>query len=222
MMDILARAEICIYLSTVEEACMKTYLRTMVAGAAVLALGLVLLAASGRTQADDAANIRDAVQKAANSLANGDNAAAEKIATDLAKAVEQLEDVMNLMSKRTPSGKGGLGVGKPGEFMPDGIEAQIQNLSKKPLPPGRLDKESDALIEMAYRVEAISEVAKAKAPEKDQGAKKKKDYLEWAGDMKKSAQELAEAAKTKDAKKVKSAAASLNNACNNCHGVFRD
>jgi cytochrome c556 len=65
-------------------------------------------------------------------------------------------------------------------------------------------------------------VAKAKAPEKDEGAKKKKDYLEWAGDMKKAAQELAAAAKAKDPQKVKVAAATLNNACNNCHGVFRD
>jgi len=201
---------------------MKTHLRTMVAGAAVLGLGLAFLVTGGRTQADDATNIRDAVQNAAKALASGDNAGAEKIATDLAKSVEQLEDVMNMMSKRTPSGKGGLGVGKPGEITPDGIEAKIQNLSKKPLPAQQLDKESDALIEMAFRVEAISEVAKAKAPEKDEGAKKKKDYLEWAGDMKKAAQELSEAAKAKDPKRVKTAAASLNNACNNCHGVFRD
>jgi Cytochrome C' len=201
---------------------MKTHLRTMVAGMSVVGLGLVFLAVSGRSQADEAGNIRDAVQKAANALASGDDAAAQKIANDLAKSVDQLEDVMNLMSRRTPTGKGGLGVGKQGEFTPDSIEGQVQNLSKKPLPAQRLDKESDALAEMAYRIEAISEVARAKAPEKDEGAKKKKDYLEWAGDMKKAAQELAEAAKSKDPKKVKNAAANLNNACNNCHGVFRD
>ena len=60
-------------------------------------------------------------------------------------------------------------------------------------------------------------VATAKAPEKDEGAKKKKDFLEWAADMKKGAEELATAAKAKDPQKVKTAAASLNSACNNCH-----
>jgi hypothetical protein len=202
---------------------MKTHFRTLVAGTAVPTLAFALWAIAGRIHADDAGNVRAEVQKAAKALSTGDDAAAAKIAGDIAKSVEQLEDVMNLMARRQPTGKGGLGVGDtPGSISPDGIEAKVQNLSKKPLPAQQLDKESEALTEMAYRVEAISEVAKAKAPEKDEGAKKKKDYLEWAGDMKKAAQELAAAAKAKDPQKVKAAAATLNNACNNCHGVFRD
>jgi len=202
---------------------MKAHLRTMVAGASGLALGIWFLAAGGRMQADDATNVREAIQKAALALASGDAGAADKIANELAKSAE-LEEVMNLMSKRnSATKKGGLGVGsKPGAIVPDGIEAKIQNLGKKPLQARQLDKESEALTEMAYRVEAIAGVATAKAPEKDEGAKKKKDFLEWAADMKKGAEELATAAKAKDPQKVKTAAASLNSACNNCHGVFRD
>src|SRR5262249_15073712 len=132
--------------------------------------------------------------------------------------------VMNTLEKRDPAGKKLVfGVGKkPGSINPDGIEPKIQNLSRKPQPQKLIDRESADLVEMAYRVAAIAEVAKIAVPEKDEGMKKKKDWIEWSEAMRKSADELAEAAKTKDPNAVKTSAARLNSTCNNCHGVFRD
>ena len=60
------------------------------------------------------------------------------------------------------------------------------------------------------RIAAIAAVAKLKAPEKDEGAKKKKDWLEWADSMHKDAAALAAAIKTKDTSAVKNAAVKLN------------
>ncbi len=195
---------------------MRMYSRMLVAGALLLALGVWSIAA------EDAAGLRGEVQKVADALGKGDAEQAKKTAAEVAKSSE-LEEVMSLMQPRRANAKKPVfGVGtKPGAVTPDGIEAKVIALSKK-VDPRQLDKESAALAEMALRVQAIAEIATAKAPEKDEGQKKKKDWMEWAGEMKKSAMELGEAAKEKHAPQVKAAAAKLNSACNNCHGVFRD
>jgi soluble cytochrome b562 len=196
---------------------------TLFAGVAVLALGIGLLAAGGRGAANVQEGTKELVQRLAEAIEKGEAAQAKKLADEIVKSAE-LEEVMNLMSKRNPKApKKAFGVGDPpGTITPDGIEAKIQNLSKKPMQAGQLGKESPALTEMAYRVAAISEIAKLKAPEKDEGAKKKKDWLEWVDSMRKSADELAEATKGKKSAAVKTAAAKLNSVCNNCHGTFRD
>jgi hypothetical protein len=202
---------------------MMKHARLLVAGLAVTVLGLGALTAGRLAGAEDKGDLKGSVQKVADALSKGDMAAAKKDAEEIAKGIE-VEDVMNLMGMRKAGAKKAVfGIGKePGEIKPDGIEAKITNISKKALPAGQLEKESDALTEMGYRVAAIAEVAKIKAPAKDEGAKKKADWLTWADSMKKAADELAEAAKDKKPQEVKTAAAKLNSACNNCHGVFRD
>src|SRR5262249_29943710 len=134
------------------------------------------------------------------------------------------EDVMNLMAlRKAGSKKFAFGVGDvPGKITPDGIEAKIMGLGRKAPPAKTLENESPALVKMAYRVAAISKVAQTKVPEKDEGMKKRKDWIEWSQSMETTAKELAEAAKGKDPSKVKTAAAKLNSNCNNCHGTFRD
>ena len=47
-------------------------------------------------------------------------------------------------------------------------------------------------------------------------------WSQWSEAMRKSADELADAAKAKAPAAIKTAAAKLNSTCNNCHGVFRD
>jgi len=128
------------------------------------------------------------------------------------------------MSKRDPGGKAKVfGVGKkPGTVQPVGIGAKVQNMGKKALPQTQIDKEAADLAEMSYRVAAIAEVASARVPEKDEPKKKKKDWIEWSGDMKKVALELADAAKSKKPSDIKNSVAKLNSSCNTCHGVFRD
>jgi len=199
---------------------MKLHARTLLVGAAVLALGLWVLAAGSQGGGGNRADTRALVQKLADAIEKGDADQANKLVEEISKA--DLEDVMNLMSKRGGK-KEAFGFGPtPGASKDDGIELKVGNLAKRAPAPAQAEKESKAIMEMAYRVAAISAVAKAKAPEKDEGDKKKKDWLEYADSMRKSAEELAEAAKEKKGPEIKAAAAKLNSACNNCHGKFRD
>jgi cytochrome c556 len=205
-----------------KEYLMNKQAHVLLMGTAVLSLAIGLLAASSGGAADDKADLRSTVQKIADAIAQNNADQAKKMAEDVAKS-NDLEDVMHLMSKRDPAGKAKVfGVGKkPGAVQPDGIEAKVQNLAK-PKSQKQIDQESADLVDMAYRIAAIAEIAHAKPPEKEDAKKKKKDWMEWSGDMKKAAVQLADAAKTKKPAEVKTAAAKLNTACNACHGVFRD
>jgi hypothetical protein len=206
-----------------KEYLMNRQARVLVTGTAVLSLAIGLLAVGSGGAADDKADLRTTIQKIADALEKRDSDQAKKLAESVAKN-NDLEDVMHLMSKRDPGGKAKVfGVGKkPGAVQPDGIEAKVQNMGKRALPQKQIDKESADLAEMAYRVAAIAEVAHAKLPEKEDGKKKKRDWLEWSADMKKTALELAEAAQAKKPTEIKNAVAKLNSVCNTCHGVFRD
>ncbi len=200
---------------------MKTHLRLLTVSTAVSALGLWFLAAAGSNAADEN-DLQGAVMKLAGSLEKKD-ADAKKQAADIAKNLEGIEELMHLMSLRRPNGKGGVGVGpKPGAISPDGIEAKIMALAKKPLSKTQLEKEADGLERMAYTAAAIGQVANYKPPDKDDGKKKKKDWLAWSQEMSETALELAEAAKKKDAAGIKTAAGKLDNKCNTCHEVFKD
>ncbi|HLJ91910.1 MAG TPA: hypothetical protein VKU02_01825 [Gemmataceae bacterium] len=202
---------------------MKKEAGVLLTGTAVLSLAIGFMAAGIGAAADDKADLRSVVQKIADALEKNDSDQAKKLAQEVAKG-HDVEDVMHLMSKRDPQGKAKVfGVGKkPGAISPDGIEAKIQNMGKKPLPPTQMDKEAADLTEMAYRVAAIAEVAHAKPPEKDEPKKKKKDWLDWSDSMKKKALALAESTKAKKPADARKAVADLNSTCNECHGVFRD
>jgi Cytochrome C' len=201
---------------------MTMHVRLLSVGIGILVLGFWSLATVRVTAAADEGGIKGAVQQVADALEKGNEADAKKHAEEIAKG-HDLEDVMNLMSLRRPNVKKPV-FGFESASTPknqDGIEAKVTALSKK-VDPQKVSGESEALFQMAYRIKAISQVAQAKVPEKDEGAKKRKDWIEWAGDMQKSAQDLADAAKSKDAEAVHKAAKKLNSTCNNCHGTFRD
>ncbi len=198
---------------------MKTEVRGLIAGALLLALGLWLIAGAETGGAADGKDPRAALLKIAELIEKGDDAAAKKEAALLAKDAD-LGDVMNLMLPRT---KKGVGVGtEAGKITPDGIEAKLINIARKPLPQKQLDYEATALARLAVITAAVSEVAQAKVPQKDEGAKKRADWTMWAKEMRQASGQLAQSAKTKNPTEVKTAAAKLNSACNNCHGVFRD
>jgi Cytochrome C' len=192
-------------------------------GLVLLALTVSSLGAAGQRSAPSTTDYRAAIQKLADAIQKNESGQVKQLAEELAKAGPLLE-VMNTLEKRDPAGKKLVfGVGKkPGGITPDGIEAKIQSLRRKPQPQKLIDRESGALVEMAYRVAAIGEVARLAAPERDQGMKKVKDWLEWSDAMRKSAEELADAAKAKNPTAVKNAAAKLDSSCTNCHGVFRE
>jgi hypothetical protein len=187
-------------------------------GYILLAPCACLLLGGGRATAPGPSDFRPAIRQLADAIQRHEGPRIKQLAEELANSGELL-DVMNTLQKRDRPGKKLVfGFGKePGS----GIEAKIQSLRKKPQPQKVIDRESADLAEMAYRVAAIAEVAKLKAPEKDEGMKKKKDWLEWCDAMRMSADELAEAARAKNPAAVKNAAAKLDSSCNNCHGVFK-
>jgi hypothetical protein len=200
---------------------MKMHARTLVAGMVALTLSIGSLAIGSRSEARDNDDVMADVDKLAELLQQGDADAAQKKAADIAKNRE-LEDVMNTMKLRTAKNKTkafGYKDGAPSNQ--DGVEAKLIGLGKK-ADPKQAQQDSAHIAKLAYRVAAIATIAQIKAPEKDEGAKKKKDWLEWSKDMKDSAEELGKAAKSKNAAEIKKAAKKLNSSCNNCHGVFRD
>lgn len=196
---------------------MTKHARVGLAGVALAAVA-AWVASVGATRAapDDA--VKGGVQKLADALEKGDADAAKKQATDLAK--EDLHDFMHLFKLRS---KQGFGVGaKADVIQPDGIEDKLKALSKDGIKADQLEKESADLVKMAYVTAALASVALAKAPEKDDGALKRADWLKWAGEVRAGADELAKAAKAKKADDVKAIAAKIDKNCTSCHGVFRD
>jgi hypothetical protein len=202
-----------------EEHDMRVHARLVGIGltAAILGVGFV----AGVGGATTGKNLAAGVQQIAADYAKGDTAAATKQAKTLAGKVDEIEDLMHLFSYRKSKG---LGVGpKPGAVTPDGIEAKIMDLAKKQtITQKQLDTEADALLQMAYVAAAIGEVAHAKPPEKDEGKKKKSDWLKWSADMRDSALKMASAVKEKKPAGVLTAVKKLNSSCNACHAVFKD
>ena len=195
---------------------MTTQTRWLVVGMLALAVGFGFWVAMSGAADDDA---KTTVPKIAAALEKNDAADAKKQAAALAKSAE-IEDVMHVFSLRRSKG---LGVGtKPDAIKPDGIEAKIMDLAKKPLPQEQLNTQADALLQMAYVSAAIGEVAHAKPPEKDEGKKKKSDWLKWSTDMRDSALQFAVAVKDKKPASVQKAATKLYGSCTQCHGVFKD
>src|SRR5437588_9114419 len=110
---------------------MKT--RGMILGAAlVLASGFSMLALADEPT-PEAKAAAAAIQKLADGAGKTKWEDITKASADVAKKNE-LEHVMDLMKMRRAEAKvPGLGVGKnPGKITPDGIEAKIISLTKKP------------------------------------------------------------------------------------------
>jgi hypothetical protein len=199
---------------------MRRQLAKLMLGAAFLAVGFGAVTASSApaTMAD----LKEGVQAIADALAKGDEAGAQKLAADLAKTTS-VEDAMHLFGLRKAGKSKGYGVGdQPGKVTPDGIEAKIMGFSKKAPAKAAITKDAVAFIQMAYRTAAIADIATSKAPEKDMGEKKVKDWKTWAANMKSGSVELAAAFKAQDPAMVKTAASKVYQNCTQCHGVFRD
>src|SRR5262249_39556256 len=131
-----------------------------------------------------------------------------------------LENVMDLLKLRS---KQGLGIGPgPGSIKPDGIEAQIINLSKKAMKPNDLEARSKDLAQAARITAAIALVAQHSCPvAKKEGDKDPKQWDRWSRDMYEEAIRLAAAAQSHNPKDVKTIASKLDSSCNSCHAVFK-
>ncbi|HJT75916.1 MAG TPA: cytochrome c [Gemmataceae bacterium] len=199
---------------------MKRSVRLLLTTGIVMALGAGLLVVNLVHAADEDKEVKDGVLKLAAVVSSGNAAAADAQAKTIADKVDDIEPVMDLMKPRKD---GGLGVGaKPGSITPDGIEKKIIAMDKKPLSAAQVNAEGAALGKMADEVAAIAAVAQYKCPvKKKEGDKDPKDWKQWSEDMHKYALDLSKAAKAKNAAAVKKSVAQLNEACNNCHSVFK-
>src|SRR5262249_34263922 len=132
---------------------MRTRIRLLVVGAAILALGAWVLQGAGPgTAADTDKGPREDVRKIADLIEKGDTAAAKTQAKAVA-AKADLEDVMHAFSLRSSKGEG---IGPtPGAVKPDGIEAKIQNMTKRPV-PAELKEHGAALQRACYIAAAVA------------------------------------------------------------------
>jgi soluble cytochrome b562 len=144
---------------------------------------------------------------------------------DVQKQAEEIarkHEIAFVMNQFKPRDKGGVGVGKPGAFVFDGIEQELLAIGKKPLTPDKAAAQKADLHRMAQVMLAVAYIAPSYCPKTDEPGKPIKDWMRLADDMKKQSKELAEAIQNGDPKTVKTAAARLNRTCETCHSEFRD
>ncbi len=168
---------------------MRTRVPMLVLGVAALGMALWLLLISSTGRAEDDKELRATIDKLAQTAVK-DPVILSKEAARVAQSLDDILPMMNLLRKRTSSGKGGFGVGPTPTGAPDdGIEARLVNLAKNPLDKDQVAKESPALLQMAHRTLVIAQIALAKAPTKKESGKDPKDWKDYAGQMIKSTQE---------------------------------
>jgi len=196
----------------------------------VLALSICLLSTSMMVRADDDDDDKEDIAKAkklAEPLKKLIEAVEGGKADAIAKAVKDIDskdDLKHIMwAGFKTREKGGQGVGpKAGAITPDGVEAKIISMSKKPMPAAQLNKESADLLRLAIVSKAIADVATEHTPKKDDGKKKVADWVKYNKLQKDSAQALEDAIKAKDPDKVLDSVKNLYSSCTNCHATFRD
>src|SRR6516164_6728785 len=121
---------------------MNRFVRIGLFGVLALSVCLLTSAITRGDDDDDAADIKEAAKAtdALKKLVEAIEAGKEKDIPKLADELNKKTDLKHIMwSAYKPREKGGLGVGaKPGTIRPDGIEAKIISMSKKPLPANQL------------------------------------------------------------------------------------
>jgi XXXCH domain-containing protein len=190
------------------------------AAGALLGLGIGMAGvANGRADDKDKNPAIEPILKLAETLKK-DPAAGKKEAEALAKKLD-FEDVMHVFK---PRAKGGVGFDKDVDAKKDGIETKLLDMVK-PKPAVPLDKDIKAkaadYARMTEVIQAVTEVTQFVPAPKGMNGKGPKDWKQYIEESKKGAKELADAVKSGDPAKVKTAANNLNSACNNCHTDFR-
>lgn len=195
-------------------------MRAWMVGGSLLAL-TALLWLEGRGVAGDDEKAQHAqIQKIAAAFKTSKEEGS-KMSAAMGKKLESLEGIMHGFKLRK---KGGIGVGKTaGAITPDGIEHRFNALLRDGITATALGKEAEAIEEMAYVTAAIGEVTKNfETPGLFKGKKTKKDWQAYSDRMVEGSLKLAAAAKAKNAPEVKTAAKTVNDACNACHSLFRE
>jgi hypothetical protein len=200
--------------------------------ASLAALGLSLVAANrgqGRDDDDDkepdprARVVRADVLKLTDKIAAGAKAAEVQ---EAAEEIAKRHDWEFVMQTLYPRAKGGIGVGgKPGAIRPDGIELKLIAIGN-PAPKWQLSEkdltaQKDDLVRMAQATLAIGRLAPSYAPKKDSPGRPIKAWLDFSEELQTKSQDLIDAVKGGEPKRVQKAAGRLVSVCNDCHMVFR-
>jgi hypothetical protein len=140
-------------------------------------------------------------------------------APDLSKYLE-VADLMNVYRTKKKGGEGiAPALQSTGPLkQQNGIEEKIRYLARKKMAPAKLAKESEALALLGYELAADGSLTATFA------AAQKKDPARWREyslAVRDAAVQLATAARKADAAAVFKAATTLDNACNQCHTVYR-
>lgn len=165
------------------------------AGVAALAVAILSVTASAsRSTADEdkivvPKDIAEAVKKMADDAAKGGDV--KKHAETFAKKhPDDLKKTMWVFKPRMANGEGGFGVGKPGAFMPDGIEGIIisyGNPRRKAMTAAELKTAAPDLDRLADITLAMADVTYQYTPKKKEPGKDPKDWTKATDDMKKGA-----------------------------------
>jgi hypothetical protein len=195
-----------------------------VLGACTL-FGMVVILLSGNSNAaspEDIAAAQKKVLEIADDVAAKKDDDVKKKVTAYVKTLDDYKDLEAPMKIMALRDNGGLGFGPKGSIPgPDGIEARLINLGRRPLSEKDLAAQSAALSKSADIISAISEMALVKGPTKKVGNKDPKDWMRWSQDMKDGATALSAAVAKKDPTAIKEAAEKLNVTCTDCHNVFK-
>ena len=194
--------------------------RGWLVGLGLLALGVVITLAGRSTGGEE--KYKKSILKIAAAIEKGNSAAAKAEAKALAKSLKDFDEIEDVMSVFKLREKNGIGVGtKPNAIIPDGIELKLLAIGRDAPGQATVNKEAEALEKMSYVIAAVAEVAIARPPDKDDGKKKKKDFIRWAKQMREAAPGLAAAAKSKSPAEIQKAAAKINSVCTSCHMTFK-
>jgi cytochrome c556 len=185
---------------------------------AILALLLVGVVFWSNGTAADEKTLREQIDKLADTAANNLKELQKQADVWVKENKDtDLDDVSNLLKKRTPDNPAAFGIGpKPTGRPDDGIEVRISNMAKKSPSVAQLKKEKNDLLQMINRIKAIGAVTRAHKPIKDADT-----WQSLADDTIQFADALGKAIETADTDAVKKAAAKLNNNCTDCHAWLR-
>ncbi len=187
--------------------------------ARLLAVSGMVLAMATLSFAEPPDGPQAEIRKIAEALEKGDMKTAQSMGKALAEKAE-MEDIMHMFSLRSSKGEG---VGPTANAIkPDGIEAKLLSILKRPMSAEQLKSEGPAIERMAYIAAAIGETVVHKAPKDKKGEMDPAKWKLWCEEMSKTGVALGKEIKGGNAKKVMEAAIKLDSTCKNCHGVFRD
>jgi cytochrome c556 len=164
--------------------------------------------------------MKEAVNKMADAIAKGNKVDKEADAF-FNDHKSGLKRTMWVFTPRFDEMRGGFGVGKPGEYKPDGIEDLILNQCRlEPSTQLDLKTSAGALNRLADVTLAVSEITTRYRSLKAVGDKDPKRWDAANADMARAAVALKQAVKAENTTEAKRAFRGLGTSCAQCHEVF--